>query len=159
MIYLGRLPHGFFEDQLKAYFSQFGDVLRVRVSRNKKVKYYTPSAPFSSCPLLTIDHDLLLILVTDLFYCRPRLGHRNTTLSSNSTLPPWPKSSPRRWTIISSWVTSSPAKSFRRTKCTPSFGSARTGSSERCLGIDWRGSRTTKCVSPISTVVADSVLF
>ncbi|KAK1215674.1 nucleolar protein [Marasmius sp. AFHP31] len=36
VIYIGRLPHGFYEDQLKAYFSQFGDVTRLRVSRNKK---------------------------------------------------------------------------------------------------------------------------
>ncbi|KAF4614262.1 hypothetical protein D9613_007718 [Agrocybe pediades] len=36
VLFLGRLPHGFYEDQLKAYFSQFGEVTRLRVSRNKK---------------------------------------------------------------------------------------------------------------------------
>lgn len=36
VVYIGRLPHGFFEEQLKAYFTQFGDVRRVRISRNKK---------------------------------------------------------------------------------------------------------------------------
>lgn len=36
VLFLGRLPHGFYEDQLKAYFSQFGTVTRLRVSRNKK---------------------------------------------------------------------------------------------------------------------------
>ncbi|KAF8962714.1 hypothetical protein BDZ97DRAFT_1662609 [Flammula alnicola] len=36
VLFLGRLPHGFYEDQLKAYFSQFGNVTRLRVSRNKK---------------------------------------------------------------------------------------------------------------------------
>ncbi|WFC96830.1 nucleolar protein [Malassezia brasiliensis] len=36
VVYIGRLPHGFFEDQLRAYFSQFGDIRRLRVSRNKK---------------------------------------------------------------------------------------------------------------------------
>ncbi|KAE9406560.1 RNA-binding domain-containing protein [Gymnopus androsaceus JB14] len=36
VLYLGRLPHGFYEDQLKGYFSQFGNVTRLRVSRNKK---------------------------------------------------------------------------------------------------------------------------
>src|SRR5258708_6872257 len=39
VLFIGRLPHGFFEDQLKAYFSQFGDVTRLRVSRNKKVNF------------------------------------------------------------------------------------------------------------------------
>ena len=37
VLFIGRLPHGFYEDQLKAYFSQFGNVTRLRVSRNKKV--------------------------------------------------------------------------------------------------------------------------
>ncbi|PIL29820.1 hypothetical protein GSI_08027 [Ganoderma sinense ZZ0214-1] len=36
VLYLGRIPHGFYEDQMKAYFSQFGNVTRIRLSRNKK---------------------------------------------------------------------------------------------------------------------------
>lgn len=36
VIYLGHLPHGFFEDQLRQFFSQFGTVTKVRVSRSKK---------------------------------------------------------------------------------------------------------------------------
>ncbi|SPO28362.1 related to NOP15 - protein involved in 60S ribosomal subunit biogenesis [Ustilago trichophora] len=36
VLYIGRLPKGFFEKQLKSYFSQFGQVTRLRVSRNKK---------------------------------------------------------------------------------------------------------------------------
>ncbi|KAI8622248.1 hypothetical protein BC830DRAFT_1057354, partial [Chytriomyces sp. MP71] len=36
VVYLGRIPHGFYEKEMKAYFSQFGDVLRLRLSRNKK---------------------------------------------------------------------------------------------------------------------------
>jgi len=35
---MGRLPHGFYEDQLKGYLSQFGDVTRLRISRNKRVR-------------------------------------------------------------------------------------------------------------------------
>ncbi|PSC72472.1 MKI67 FHA domain-interacting nucleolar phospho [Micractinium conductrix] len=34
--YLGHLPHGFYEKQLKEYFSQFGKVTKVRLSRSKK---------------------------------------------------------------------------------------------------------------------------
>jgi len=30
------LPHGFYEDQMRAYFGQFGEVTRLRLSRNKK---------------------------------------------------------------------------------------------------------------------------
>ncbi|KAM5544528.1 hypothetical protein V8D89_001426 [Ganoderma adspersum] len=43
VLYLGRIPHGFYEDQMKAYFSQFGNVTRIRLSRNKttgKPKHY-----------------------------------------------------------------------------------------------------------------------
>lgn len=36
VLYLGRIPHGFYEDQMKEYFSQFGNVTRLRISRNKK---------------------------------------------------------------------------------------------------------------------------
>ncbi|KAH7097342.1 hypothetical protein BKA62DRAFT_744866 [Auriculariales sp. MPI-PUGE-AT-0066] len=36
VIYLGRIPHGFYEDQMRAYFTQFGTVTRLRLSRNKK---------------------------------------------------------------------------------------------------------------------------
>jgi len=36
VVYLGRIPHGFYEDEMKAYFSQFGDVTRLRMARNKK---------------------------------------------------------------------------------------------------------------------------
>ncbi|KAF8418603.1 ribosomal biogenesis protein Gar2 [Tirmania nivea] len=35
-IYLGRIPHGFYEHEMRAYFSQFGTILRLRLSRNKK---------------------------------------------------------------------------------------------------------------------------
>ena len=27
MVYLGHIPHGFYEEQMKGYFSQFGDVV------------------------------------------------------------------------------------------------------------------------------------
>lgn len=36
-IYLGRIPKGFYEDEMRSYFSQFGEVTRLRLSRNKKV--------------------------------------------------------------------------------------------------------------------------
>ncbi len=40
VVYVGHLPHGFFEEQLMGYFSQFGTVKKVKVSRNKKVKLH-----------------------------------------------------------------------------------------------------------------------
>lgn len=36
VVYLGHLPHGFYEDELRSFFNQFGQVTKLRVSRNKK---------------------------------------------------------------------------------------------------------------------------
>jgi len=36
VIFLSHIPHGFYEKQMKEYFTQFGDVTRLRLSRNKK---------------------------------------------------------------------------------------------------------------------------
>jgi nucleolar protein 15 len=38
VIYLGRIPYGFFEKQLKEYFGQFGEVTQLRLSRSPKVR-------------------------------------------------------------------------------------------------------------------------
>jgi nucleolar protein 15 len=35
-IYIGRLPHGFFERQLHAYYTQFGAIKNLRLARNKR---------------------------------------------------------------------------------------------------------------------------
>ncbi|KAK4455032.1 hypothetical protein QBC34DRAFT_391375 [Podospora aff. communis PSN243] len=36
VMYLGSIPHGFYEHEIKEYFSQFGEITRLRVVRNKK---------------------------------------------------------------------------------------------------------------------------
>lgn len=36
VIYLGRIPHGFYEKQMQGFFKQFGVVKRLRLSRNKR---------------------------------------------------------------------------------------------------------------------------
>ena len=36
VIYVGRIPHGFYEHEMRQYFSQFGDISRLRLSRNRK---------------------------------------------------------------------------------------------------------------------------
>lgn len=36
VVYLGHLPKGFYEPQMKTFFSQFGTVTRIRLSRSKK---------------------------------------------------------------------------------------------------------------------------
>lgn len=37
VIYIGQIPHGFYEDEMQGFFSQFGKVYRVRLVRSKKV--------------------------------------------------------------------------------------------------------------------------
>ena len=36
VVYVGRVPHGFYEHEMRTYFSQFGDVNRLRLSRSVK---------------------------------------------------------------------------------------------------------------------------
>jgi nucleolar protein 15 len=36
VIYVGHIPHGFYEVQMRKFFSQFGRVTRVRLARSKK---------------------------------------------------------------------------------------------------------------------------
>lgn len=39
-IYIGHIPHGFYENEMKSYFSQFGTVTKVRLARSKKTGGY-----------------------------------------------------------------------------------------------------------------------
>ncbi|XP_057789393.1 uncharacterized RNA-binding protein C1827.05c isoform X2 [Salvia miltiorrhiza] len=36
VLYIGRIPHGFYETEMEAFFKQFGAVKRLRIARNKK---------------------------------------------------------------------------------------------------------------------------
>ncbi|KAJ2753767.1 nucleolar protein [Coemansia pectinata] len=36
VVYIGRIPHGFYEEQMMGYFKQFGTIKRLRLSRNPK---------------------------------------------------------------------------------------------------------------------------
>ncbi|CAN3376399.1 hypothetical protein DIURU_004293 [Diutina rugosa] len=38
ILYIGRIPHGFYEKEMKKYFAQFGDIVNVCVARNKSGK-------------------------------------------------------------------------------------------------------------------------
>ncbi|THH00203.1 hypothetical protein EW026_g2264 [Hermanssonia centrifuga] len=67
VIYLGRIPHGFYEVQMKSYFSQFGDVSRLRLSRNKttgRSKHYAflefESSSVAQIVAETMDNYLLM---------------------------------------------------------------------------------------------------
>jgi len=36
VLYIGRIPHGFYENEMEAFFRQFGTIKRLRLARNKK---------------------------------------------------------------------------------------------------------------------------
>ncbi|KIV89066.1 hypothetical protein PV10_08677 [Exophiala mesophila] len=36
VVYVGRIPHGFYESQMREYFAQFGDITKLRLSRNRR---------------------------------------------------------------------------------------------------------------------------
>ncbi|OIW15597.1 hypothetical protein TanjilG_08173 [Lupinus angustifolius] len=36
VLYVGRIPHGFYEKEMNGYFGQFGTIKRLRIARNKK---------------------------------------------------------------------------------------------------------------------------
>ena len=43
VLYIGRIPHGFYEHQMRAYFSQFGEIAHLRLAHNRRtgaVKHY-----------------------------------------------------------------------------------------------------------------------
>lgn len=82
MIYVGRIPHGFYEKEMNSFFSQFGQVNRIKISRNKKVGLdlellsYTPL-----CYLIMVwviifvcQHYVGLTTITNTFLFRNRHG-------------------------------------------------------------------------------------
>ncbi|GAB2233625.1 hypothetical protein Droror1_Dr00002851 [Drosera rotundifolia] len=36
VLYIGRIPHGFYEDEMRGFFKQFGRIKRLRIARNRK---------------------------------------------------------------------------------------------------------------------------
>lgn len=65
-LYIGRIPHGFYEPQMREYFSQFGTVTRLRLAKNKKTgrsKHYAfvefESAEVTDIVARTMDKYLL----------------------------------------------------------------------------------------------------
>ncbi|KFY72100.1 hypothetical protein V499_07753 [Pseudogymnoascus sp. VKM F-103] len=65
-VYLGRIPHGFYEHEMRQYFKQFGDITQLRLSRNRKTgnsKHYAfvqfASADVAEIVSKTMDNYLL----------------------------------------------------------------------------------------------------
>ncbi|KAI1373738.1 hypothetical protein F4677DRAFT_448031 [Hypoxylon crocopeplum] len=66
VVYVGRLPHGFYEHEMRSYFSQFGAIEKLRMSRNKKTgasRHFAfiefAEAPVAAIVAKTMDNYLL----------------------------------------------------------------------------------------------------
>lgn len=100
VVYLGRLPHGFYEQEIKSYFSQFGEVTRYRVSRNPKTgasKHYA-FVEFKSCEVAeivakTMDNYLLFGHILKCKLLAPSQVHKDLWKGANKRFKavPWNK--------------------------------------------------------------------
>ncbi|KAL9577782.1 MAG: hypothetical protein Q9212_006149, partial [Teloschistes hypoglaucus] len=105
VIYVGRIPHGFYEPQMRAYFSQFGPILRLRLSRNRTTgasKHYAfiefASAAVSRIVAETMDTYLMFGHILKCKTVAPEQVHENLWKGANKRFKavPWSKIEGRR---------------------------------------------------------------
>ena len=97
VVYVGHIPHGFYEDQMRGFFSQFGEVSRLRLSRNKKTgksKHYAflefKHPAVAKIVAETMDNYLMFGQVLKVRVCLPGEVHADTFKGANSTFKPVP---------------------------------------------------------------------
>ncbi|KAI1136614.1 hypothetical protein F5Y05DRAFT_390345 [Hypoxylon sp. FL0543] len=100
VVYIGRLPHGFYEHEMRSYFSQFGKIERLRMSRNKKTgasKHFAfiefASAPVAEIVAKTMDNYLLFGRILKVKVVPKSQVHENLWKGSNRRFKkvPWNK--------------------------------------------------------------------
>ncbi|RCH92922.1 hypothetical protein CU098_010983, partial [Rhizopus stolonifer] len=96
VIYLGRIPHGFYEKEMRGYFSQFGDITRLRLSRNKKTgkpKHYAfiefQSREVAEIVAETMDNYLLFSHMLKCQVVPPEKVHEKLFNGSNAVYKPF----------------------------------------------------------------------
>ncbi|KAI7879289.1 hypothetical protein K492DRAFT_237994 [Lichtheimia hyalospora FSU 10163] len=84
VIYLGRIPHGFYESQMQGYFEQFGVVKRLRLARSRKTgasKHYAfiefESEDVAKIVADTMHNYLMFGKLLQCKYIPPESVHRN----------------------------------------------------------------------------------
>ncbi|KAG8940592.1 hypothetical protein FRC00_012940, partial [Tulasnella sp. 408] len=90
VIYLGHIPHGFYEDEMRGFFTQFGDITRLRLSRSPKTGRSRGYAfiEFASKSVADIVADVMnnYLLFGRLLVCKivpPEDVHPNMWLGAN----------------------------------------------------------------------------
>ncbi|KAL8989727.1 MAG: hypothetical protein Q9169_008296, partial [Polycauliona sp. 2 TL-2023] len=100
VVYVGRIPHGFYEPQMRAYFGQFGHISRLRLSRNRTTgnsKHYA-FIEFSSSAVAKIVADTMdnYLMFGHILKCKlvaPGDVHENLWKGANKRFKkvPWSK--------------------------------------------------------------------
>uniref|UniRef100_A0A060T847 ARAD1C33528p n=1 Tax=Blastobotrys adeninivorans TaxID=409370 RepID=A0A060T847_BLAAD len=97
VVYVGRIPHGFYEDQMRAYFSQFGTITKLRLSRNKKTgrpKHYAfiefESEEVAQIVAESMDNYLLFGHILKVKVIPPEKVHEDLFVGANRTFRPMP---------------------------------------------------------------------
>ena len=99
-MYVGHVPHGFYEKQMLGYFSQFGELLRVRLSRSRRTgrsKHYAflefKSAEVAAIAAETMDGYLMMKQKIECHVVPPEKVHPQTFAGANRRFKkmPWQK--------------------------------------------------------------------
>ena len=100
MVYVGHVPHGFYEKQMLGYFSQFGELLRVRLSRSRssgRSKHYAflefKSAEVAAIAAEAMDGYLMMKQKIECHVVPPEKVHPQTFAGANRRFKkvPWQK--------------------------------------------------------------------
>lgn len=100
VIYVGRVPHGFYEQEMKQYFSQFGNITNLRLSRNRKTgksKHFAfvefESAEVAEIVSKTMDNYLLFGHILKCKLVAPEQIHKDLWIGANKRFKsvPWNK--------------------------------------------------------------------
>lgn len=89
-VYVGRIPHGFYENEMRQYFSQFGTITKLRLSRNRKTgqsKHFAflefESTEVAKIVAETMDNYLMFGHILKCKYVQPEYLHPETFKGAN----------------------------------------------------------------------------
>jgi RNA recognition motif-containing protein len=89
-VYVGRIPHGFYENEMRQYFSQFGTITKLRLSRNRKTghsKHFAfmefESSHVAKIVAETMDNYLMFGHILKCKYVPPQSLHPETFKGAN----------------------------------------------------------------------------
>lgn len=105
VVYIGRIPHGFYEQEMRQYFSQFGTIANLRLSRNRKTgksKHFAfiefESAEVAEIVSKTMDNYLLFGHILKCKMVAPEQVHEKLWVGANRRFKkiPWNKMEGRK---------------------------------------------------------------